>query len=76
MKYETTDMYILPVKFKGVTHRVKCRVIPYNAEVSTKHKNDISWSHGFTHYEDADTGRSLGFCGIQWFEDNAMEIKL
>ena len=72
MKYQIRKTYELPIQVDEGSERVTRKVIPYNAETTTKHKYAISWSHGFTHYEDAETGEPLGHCGTQWFEDNAI----
>lgn len=46
-------------------------VQPFNGETEM---NDVSWSHGITHYKDAKSGETLGFCGVFWFEKNAKHV--
>ena len=50
-------------------------VRPYNAETTSKHPRNVSWSHGFTHFEIKETG-TTGFCGTNFFEENAKPIKV
>jgi hypothetical protein len=65
MKYEQIHRWFtLPIKGKPRTVR------PYNAETTTRHKQDVSWSQGFTSFEIKETRRT-GYCGIHWFEDHA-----
>lgn len=69
MKYENTQKKYLFTKglFKG-------RIVKtYNAELD-KDRPDISWSHGLTHFRDADTGEYVGWCGICRFEEIASEL--
>ena len=49
-------------------------VRPYNGETTKKHAPNVSWSHGFTHFEIKETG-TRGFCGTNFFEENATPIK-
>jgi hypothetical protein len=44
----------------------------YNAETTKKHKCDVSWSHGITHFEDR-LGNT-GWCGVAYFEENAIDL--
>lgn len=56
------------VKYKQLTVR------PFNGETTSKCKRSPSWSHGFTHFEVKETG-SIGYCGVQFFADNATPVK-
>lgn len=70
-KYEMTRTWF---KLPRWSHPVK----PFNGEKTKFWKangafgNDVSWSHGFTHFKDV-TGR-VGNCGVGYFEDKAVKI--
>jgi len=52
--------------------KLKGRVVkPFNGEIEF---NQVSWSHGFTHYRDK-TGK-IYHCGIHWFEQHATRVDL
>ncbi len=57
------------VKYKSLTVR------PFNGETTRKHPRDVSWSHGFTHYEIKESG-TVGFCGTRFFEENANAVRM
>lgn len=42
-------------------------VRPYNVETTARHKQDVSWSHGFTHFEIREWNKTA-FCGVDAFE--------
>ena len=50
-------------------------VKPFNGEKrhSCMRSPDVSWSHGFTHLVHPN-GSYAGFCGTQYFEDNAVKV--
>ena len=53
------------------------RVRSFNAEEPNPYmgdKRDISWSHGFTHFVDLDSGK-VRYCGTNWFEKNVRKEK-
>ena len=83
MKYEhTRTWYSLKMKFNGERKMRTVTVRPYNAETTTKHKRDVSWSNGFTHFEIKEAGQPgfenvppTGFGGVSWFEDHAQPLK-
>lgn len=62
------------VKYKSLTVR------PFNGEAAPKRMQNVKnatgpgWSHGFAHFEIRETG-TAGFCGTQFFEDNAVRVK-
>lgn len=58
-----------PFRIGGAQYK-SLTVRPFNGETTTKHKRDVSWSHGLTHYEIHETG-TTGFCGMQYFEERA-----
>lgn len=62
MKYEQTKIW-----FRLPDGRV---VQPCNGEKLDTPQ--VSWSHGFTHFK-TESG-NYGFCGINWFEKNAIRI--
>lgn len=75
-KFEQTDQL-----FSIKVGKKRENVYPFNAEVEKylcpkrgTMRNDVSWSHGFTHlkYED---GSYSGWCGTYWFEDHARPVK-
>lgn len=41
-------------------------IIPFDGE----ELNLAPWSHGFTCFKDAESGEYLGWCGINYFQDN------
>jgi hypothetical protein len=45
---------------------------PVNGEV---HFNDLGFSQGIMHFADPLTKENLGWCGIQYFEDNAYAVE-
>ena len=49
-------------------------VRPYNAETSKTHPQSVSWSHGFTHFEVKETGKTF-FCGTETFERLAVPVQ-
>lgn len=72
MKYENTRTPYSLKGYKGV-------VCSFNAEKEKylhygKWINDVSWSHGLTHLKDWETGEYRGFCGTEYFEENAEEV--
>lgn len=83
MKHEhTRTWYSLKMKFKGERKAVTVTVRPYNAETTKKHKQDVSWSQGFTHFEIKEAGQPgferlhpTGFSGVHWFEEHAQPLK-
>jgi hypothetical protein len=73
MKYEQTDTVF---RFKRRDEILK--VVPFNGETEEflckgQMINDVSWSHGFTHFKLED-GTYAGFCGVNYFEENAKPI--
>jgi hypothetical protein len=46
-------------------------VRPVNGE---EHFNDVGFSQGFVHYADPNTGEKLGWSGVQYFENHAVEV--
>lgn len=46
-------------------------VVPVNGET---HFNQLGLSHGFVHFADPITGEYIGYCGTQYFDDNAREV--
>lgn len=83
MKYEKTRTWFsLKMKFKGERKPKTLTVRPYNAETTKRHRQDVSWSQGFTHFEIKEAGQPgfenvhpTGFCGINHFEENAKPLK-
>lgn len=83
MKHEhTRTWYSLKMKFKGERKALTVTVRPYNAETTKKHKQDVSWSHGFTHFEIREAGSpgfervpQTGFSGVNWFDEHAKPLK-
>ncbi|MEZ0262036.1 MAG: hypothetical protein ACAH80_13585 [Alphaproteobacteria bacterium] len=83
MKHEhTRSWFSLKMKLKGIRKLFNVTVRPYNAETTKKHKQDISWSHGFTHFEVREAGQPgferihpTGCSGTHWFEENAKPLK-
>lgn len=83
MKHEHTRAWFsLRIKFEGSRKLHTVTVRPYNAETTTKHKRDVSWSNGFTHFEIKEAGQPgferchpTGFAGVNWFEENAKPLK-
>lgn len=75
-KFEQTDTL-----FAMKLSKKREKVYPFNAEVEKFRcpktdtlRNSISWSHGFTHLKRED-GSYAGFCGTNWFEENARPVK-
>lgn len=74
MKYEKVNS-VFNLKTKTL---VLWDVVPFNGETEKYlYKgnliNDVGWSHGITQYKST-SGTYMGFCGIDYFEDNAEEI--
>jgi hypothetical protein len=63
MKYQINAPFVIREGRKKVV------VCPFDGETIGL---GPSWSHGLTHYRRAD--RSVGFCGVNWFEANAKEF--
>lgn len=62
-----------PFKINGQVFK-SLTVRPFNGETTTKHPRNVSWSHGFTHFEIRETA-TVGFCGTSYFENNATALK-
>jgi hypothetical protein len=54
---------------KGVILTVR----PFNSETTTKYPQDVSWSHGITHFEVKEWNRAL-YCGTRTFEERAEPV--
>lgn len=55
--------------FQIVESNKRITVTPINGELLPNNPKP-SWSAGFTHYVDIDG--KIGFCGQEWFENNAI----
>lgn len=51
--------------------KVPTEVRPVNGET---HFNDVGLSQGFIHFAHPKTGERLGFCGVNYFDENAIEV--
>jgi hypothetical protein len=71
-KHEQTNQWFKLAKVNGWGEGPHI-VQPFNGEEDPA-TNDVSWSHGFTHFRDR-LGR-VGHCGTYTFEDNAVPVSL
>lgn len=67
MKYEESNK-LFQIMFKEQLTTVR----PVDGEAVF---NEIGFSHGFVHFAHPETGAKLGWSGVQWFEENAKEVK-
>jgi hypothetical protein len=75
MKYEQTEKTFKLKTFGWIPLKTfNAEVEKYKTLKEGKLKNDVSWSHGFTHLKRADNGEYLGFCGTYYFEKHAVEV--
>lgn len=71
--FKTRTWFFLP-KLHGLPQGAIVR--PFNGEKMPKRfkrGNDVSWSHGLTHFELVATGE-VRWCGTHWFEQQAQPI--
>lgn len=71
MKYLQADtVFEILIRTKRNTKMIVC--YPVNGEV---HFNDVGFSAGIVHFADPLTKENLGWCGVQYFEDNANAVE-